>query len=65
VVSLWEMPLYIDGCFFEWDPVLVLMHFTVIPGSGVAPGCRDVILPVPLFHIVSYLEPMVSLLDLI
>jgi hypothetical protein len=62
VVSLWEVPLYIDDYSFEWDPDLVLMHFALIPGSRIAPGCTDVTWPAPLLHIVPNLEPIVPYL---
>jgi hypothetical protein len=41
------------------------MHLALIPGLGAATGCTGVILPASLFNIVSCLEPLVPLPDLI
>jgi hypothetical protein len=65
MVAPWEGPCYIDGYPFERGPVIVLMHLALIPGLGAVTGCSGVTLPAPLLNIVSCLEPVVPLPDLI
>jgi hypothetical protein len=65
LVASWEGSCCIDGYFFEWGPNVVLMHLAPIPGLEAAIGCTGVTLLAPLACIISCLEPVVSLLDLI
>lgn len=41
------------------------MHLALIPILGAATGCTGIALPAPFLILVSCLEPVVSLLDLI
>lgn len=61
----WEGPCYIDGYHFERGPEVVLMHLAPIPGSGAMTDYTGVTLLAPFLIIVSSLEPVVSLSDLI
>jgi hypothetical protein len=54
-----------DGCLFKRGPEIVLMNLTPIPSLGAVTGCTGVALPAPLLNIISCLEPVVVLLDLI
>jgi hypothetical protein len=65
LVAPWERPCYIDGYLFERGPVIVLMSMAPIPCSWAATGYTGVTLLVPLLNIVSCLEPIVPLPDLI
>jgi hypothetical protein len=65
LVALREGPCYIDGYPFEQGLNVVLMHLAPIPGLGVVTGCTGVTLIAQLLNIVSCLESVVPLLDLI
>jgi hypothetical protein len=65
LVTPWEGPYYINGYTFEWGPNIALLPLAPIPSSGAASGCTGVTLPEPLLNIVSCLEPVVHLPDLI
>jgi hypothetical protein len=49
----------------DGTPKILLMHLSPIPGSGAATGCTGVALPPPHLNIISYMEPVVPLPDLI
>jgi hypothetical protein len=65
LVAPWEGPCYIGGYPFERGHDVVLMHLASHPGSEAATGCTGVALPAPLLSIVTCLEPVVPLPDLI
>jgi hypothetical protein len=65
MVAPWEGSCYIDGCSFEHDLDILLMHLAPIPGLGAVTDCTSVALVAPLLNIISFLEPVVPLPDLI
>jgi hypothetical protein len=65
LVVPWEGACYIDGCSFGQGLEILLMHLASIPGLGAVTGCTGVTLVAPLLNIISCLEPVVPLLDLI
>jgi hypothetical protein len=65
LLTLCKGPCYIDGYPFKQGVDVVLEHLDPISGSGAANGYADVALWAPHLDIVSCLEPVVLLLDLI